>query len=321
MDNTFENGFMCGLLMNSVDNKYIEPKEDATFDFILHNIIPVMSIKISEKYKIVRGIIDCTGKHANIFGMKYGTYYDSYCKTDDRPLTAGYGTFLPVIPTINIETACILYKNGEPQWARIGVDNFIRQDRYFVFNLYKLPYATPETVQDANDMTEVVFAKSETYKFLPESVQYAGDYTIVPPPYSEFTGYGYNLYGSIRFQDESGNVINYPKCNFEIEKTFYNYEYTKLVDNPNDPGHMIPDSRYPPNIKVSDTSIESESIDLFDYCVDCYAVCQYNSIDGRTYTDLSNGALVNLDYDIMTDIVKEIGDPRFTKVIKGRLIN
>ena len=121
MDNTFENGFMCGLLMNSVDNKYIEPKEDATFDFILHHIIPVMSIKISEKYKIVRGIIDCTGKRANIFGMKYGTYYNSYCITDDRPLTAGYGTFLPVIPTIIIETACILYKNGEPQWARIGV--------------------------------------------------------------------------------------------------------------------------------------------------------------------------------------------------------
>lgn len=321
MDNTFENGFMCGLLMNSVDNKYIEPKEDAMFDFILHHIIPVMSIKITEKYKIVRGIIDSTGKRANVFGMKYGTYRNAYCITDDRPLTAGYGTFLPVIPTIIIETACILYKNGEPQWARIGNDHFIQQDSYYVFKLYKLPYATPETVQDANDMTEVVFAKSDAYTFLPESVQYVGDYTIVPPTYSEFSGFGSNLYSSLKFQDESGNVISYPKCNFEIEKTLYNYEYTKLVENPNSPGQMIPDNRYPPTMKVADVSIISESIDLFDSYVDCYTVCQYNSIDYCTYTDLSNEALINLDYDIMTDIVKEIGDPRFTKVIRGHLIN
>ena len=124
MEYTFENGFMCGLLLSIDDNKNSSAKNQI-FKAVVENGIPIATFKITERYKLV-----CMIYHNNTYRIPYTMPQLIRRITNDTvikptPNPSDYtGCAFPdshidtyVRPNEGVYIFNVIYDNDKPLWA------------------------------------------------------------------------------------------------------------------------------------------------------------------------------------------------------------
>ena len=125
MDNTFENGFMCGLLLSIDNGGKSSPAKNQILKAVDENGIPIATFKITERYKLV-----CMAYYNNTYRLPNITPKLLKSRVDDtiiKPYAKPSDAQSCAFPDSHIETysrPCegiyifnVMYDNDKPMWA------------------------------------------------------------------------------------------------------------------------------------------------------------------------------------------------------------
>ena len=317
MDNTFENGFMCGLLL-SIDesNNGSLIKDDKIFQYIVNNGIPFASAKVTSEYKTIYVVVDCTGIQ-QLSGLKSVRSGEKYIN-DYLTLTEnengvnviarrdGHPEIYSAISTV-ISIGCIFYKGDIPLWASIGYT-----DSYMP--TVKTADIMYETGRDFNDKdyteadfknnTKIPYAKecvawkSIDYEFDKESVEYSGDYTLL---IDEVTENYKNLFGSVYLLNTNEEKVNYITCKYNLIKKKYKEKYYTYIHN----GGTQNDTARRPEINLDSTEITNVNRSVYSYAQFLSTTSYSNYSINRIFSDKNNDELISIDHDVIKKIHEE----------------
>ena len=317
MDNTFENGFMCGLLL-SIDesNNGSLIKDDKIFQYIVNNGIPFASAKVTSEYKTIYVVVDCTGVQ-QLSGLKNVRSNEKFI-FDYKILTEnengvnvirfidGHPEIYSAIPTV-ISIGCIFYKGDIPLWASIGYT-----DSYMP--TVKTANIMYETGRDFNDKdyteadfknnTKIPYAKecvawkSIDYEFDKESVEYSGDYTLL---IDEVTENYKNLFGSVYLLNTNEEKVNYITCKYNLIKKKYKEKYYTYIHN----GSTQNDTARRPEINLDSTEITNVNRSVYSYAQFLSTTSYSNYNINRIFSDKNNNELISIDHDVIKKIHEE----------------
>ena len=314
MDNTFENGFMCGLLL-SIDegNNGALIKDDKIFQYIVNNGIPFASAKIVSEYKTIYVVVDCTGVQ-QLGGFKYVRsdekyIYDYLTLTKNENglnvtlFSDGHPEIYSAIPKV-ISIGCIFYKGDIPLWASIGYTDVYTP----TIRTANIMYETGRDFND-DDYTEADFKnntkipydkecvawKSVEYEFDKESVEYSGDYTLL---LDGVTNNYQNLFGSVYLLNSNEEEVNYITCKYNLIKKKYKEKYYTYIHN----GSIQNDTARRPEINLDSTEITNVNKSVYS-SAQFLSTTSYSN--NSIYSDKSNNELINIDHDVIKKIHEE----------------
>ena len=314
MDNTFENGFMCGLLL-SIDerNNGSLIKDDKIFQYIVNNGIPFASAKVTSEYKTIYVVVDCTGIQ-QLSGLKsvrsgekfindYLTLTENESGVNMVSFRDGHPEIYSAISTV-ISIGCIFYKGDIPLWASIGYTDSYTPTVKTANIMY-------ETGRDFNDKdyteadfknnTKIPYAKecvawkSIDYEFDKESVEYSGDYTLL---IDEVTENYKNLFGSVYLLNSNEEKVNYITCKYNLIKKKYKEKYYTYIYN----GSTQNDTARRPEINLDSTEITNINRSVYSYAQFLSTTSYSNN---SIFSDKSNNELINIDHDVIKKIHEE----------------
>ena len=304
MDNTFENGFMCGLLLSSNSDKDNSKIKDPIFREILNDGIPVASVKLGTHYKIIYTLYHDT---------KYPQFYSSRC---ELTLPNGYYTTVEevriedetgtaIFPVAHSEMYgypygplvlfAVFYKNDIPMVADyVGSYNYI----YPSFNR-ELIYYYPEGAYayKYNYAKELVIWKKTDKIFLKDQVEYLGDYTLDPIVNNKNSTGSYIAINGLL--DKDGNLISDNlTVSIPIRTIKYEANYPTYI---NEQGTKVRDQSKRPTIAKSSESDSTQTINIkYDK--------QYVDSSNPKYSDLTLQELFDMNVDIAKDIRETLND-------------
>ena len=309
MDNTFENGFMCGLLM-SIDDKSYAKIKDPVFRDILENGAPVATINLSAHYKNV-----LTWYKFTKFPCAYSTsmtmattgidetiYYTdtggSHYYTDTH-YEAYFNSWGPMV------LFSVIYKGEEPLFASTLSNSGTSARPY-----YSTSYIMHEDYSAGDDAVgphpyekELVCYKTRDIKFLTDDIEYKGNYRLAAQVKSHETTGGSDAYMSINaFISEKDDTAY---SSLKLQCPYEEYTYS-------DPGGRLPTR---PTITLQSTATKSLSFTL--YPNSSYSI--YSS--SGTYSDFTIDELADVQFNIYYDISCELGKGVIKPPKKAILLN
>lgn len=310
MDNTFENGFMCGLLLSIDDSKPHTNVKDPVFRDILENGVPVATINLSSHYKNVLTwyqftkfpcsystdlrlgqliAIDETQYYVDQSGYYYtDTHYESY-----------YKHWGPIV------LFSVIYKGEEPLFAsNIYYSNSI----YPVYKYHVVMqenYSADHVVGPNPYEKELVYYKSVDYKFLIDDIKYMGNYRLAAELNSHGTTGSTNTTMHIAgfISEEDDKAYSQLQLSCPIEKYQYSSSETNTMIN----------SR--PKITLDATSTQNISYNLKPD--NAYKIITSNG----TYGDFTIDELADVQFNIYYDISCELGKGVINPPKKAILLN
>lgn len=308
MDNTFENGFMCGLLM-SIDDKSYTKIKDPVFRDILENGVPVATINLSAHYKnvltwykftkfpcvysarmtMVTTGIDETNYYIDTGGSHYytDTHYEAY-----------FNNWGPMV------LYSVIYKGEEPLFATIINYNSSAQPVYRTAYVMHEDYsATDFSVGPHPYEKELVYYKIRDIKFLTDDIKYIGNYRLAAQIKSHETTGGSDTSMSINAFISEEDDTTYSTLKLECPYEEYTYS---------DPGGRLPTR---PTITLESTTTKSISFTLYpDYS---YKIPNAYG----TYSDFTIDELADVQFNIYYDISCELGKGVINPPKKAILLN
>lgn len=312
MDNTFENGFMCGLLMSLNENaSETGIKNDKIFQYIVLNGIPFATVQVSSHYKAVYIVLDCTGI-PQLSGLYSNCRDTKYC--NEIIYFSGNSIVTPqdghpeiyIATSIVISVGVILYKDNNPVWACMSYTDhycptvktaYIQCEEGWQFS-QKKEHTKDEINVKVPYYKEYVAWKSVDYQFDKDSIKYVGNYTLqlkngIYDPYQ-------NLLSSVYLLDSEGNSTSDVTCKYTINQLKYTESYYTRVDKS---GNTVKDPTKRPKIELTSTSTRevSKSLSYAQYT----ASGVYNDRVGRLFTDLDVDSLLQVDLDVVRQINQE----------------
>ena len=308
MDNTFENGFMCGLLMSIDNGNKSSPAKNQILKAVDENGIPIATFKITERYKLV-----CMAYYNNTYRLPNITPQLLRSRVDDtiiKPFAKPSDTSSCAFPDSHIETyprPCegiyifnVMYDNDKPMWAtsqyRFVVtrnvstkwiyadkrkDGFIKYPKDYEVNV-KYDY-----------FKEFVYWYRESYNFLLDKIEYKGDYTFDV----KNSGWISGISSPYVYVDESGNSVSSITCDITYEQTTYSSTDQTYVD---EYGQTQVDYSKRPIISVSDVSELTRTLTIKNM----YFLISNINMSYEIYSDLNMSQLIELDHNIIDDIYK-----------------
>lgn len=319
MDNTFENGFMCGLLLSISSNKDHSKIKDPIFREILENGIPVATVKLSKHYKIVYNLYHNT---------KYPQFYNSYAyivnatthdvSTVEEVVTRDDSGNL-IYPKAhsefygqsygNVMLFAIFYKDETPLVADyIGAKGV--GPSFSSTLIYHYPAGSGH-YSDNDYAKELVYWKYTDRIFLKDSVEYLGDYTL-KPIVDDVNKQGSKIIIE-GLLDKDGNLIsNNLKASFTVNLIKYKATYP---DYTAEDGSIRRDYSKRPIITKSSESEYTESIGI------AYDKQHTSSSNTPRYSDLTLQEILDMNIDIAKDIRETLGDTGCYTAKKAVLLN
>ena len=303
MDNTFENGFMCGLLMNSADKDNSKIK-DPIFREILNDGIPVASVKLSTHYKIIYTLYHDT-KYPQFYMSSCGLTLPNgnYTTVEEVRIEDEEGTAIfPVAhsemygyPYGPLMLFAVFYKNDIPMVA-----DYVRSYNYIYPELTReLIYYYPEGAYayKYDYAKELVIWKKKDKIFLKDQVEYLGDYTLDPiVKNANDLGSHIVINGLL---DKDGNLIsNDLTVSIPIRIIKYEANYPTYI---NEKGTEVRDQSKRPTIVKSSESDSTQTLKIrYDK--------QYIDSSDPKYSDLTLQEIFDMNIDIAKDIRETLND-------------
>lgn len=309
MDNTFENGFMCGLLM-SIDDKSYTKIKDPVFRDILENGAPVATINLSAHYKNVLTWYKftkfpcayATSMTMNTTGIDETIYYidtgGSHYYTDTH-YEAYFNSWGPMI------LFSVIYKGEEPLFAStlFNSGTGARPTLRTAYIMHEDYSATDHSVGPHPYEKELVCYKIRDIKFLTDDIEYMGNYRLAAQVKSHETTGGSDTYMSINAFISEKDDTTYSSLKLQCPYEEYTYS---------DPGSRL---RERPTITLESTATNNLSFTL--YPNSSYAI--YRS--GGTYSDFTIDELSDVQFNIYYDISCELGKGVINPPKKAILLN
>lgn len=308
MDNTFENGFMCGLLLSIDDNKNSSAKNQI-FKAVVENGIPIATFKITERYKLV-----CMVYHNNTYRLPYANPQLLRRITNDtviKPIPDPYDYTSCAFPDSHIDTYVrpiegiyifnVIYDNDKPLWATtrnrlILTRNVSGRDVYAdkrgSGSIYKYPDDYEVNVK-YDLIKEFVYWYREDYKFLLDNIEYKGEYKFDV----KNSGWLNGITSPNVYIDESGNSVSSITCDIMYEQTTYTSADQTYVD---EYGETQIDYSKRPIISVSGVDEITKTITIKNSSLS-FLVSKIDQTS-EIYSDLNLNELMELDYNILSDI-------------------
>lgn len=315
MDNTFENGFMCGLLL-SLNKKENSKIKDPIFREILENGIPVASVKLSNHYKIIYILYHDTKypqfnrSRSNIINFDYNNTVEELVLKDDsghlyypKAHSEFYGyAYGPLV------LFAIFYKDEIPLVAEY-VGSYNISPTYQSQIIYNHPEGAYET-NYSDYAKELVYWKSYERIFIKDKLQYLGDYTLAVAV-NDVNSTGSEIIVVGLLDKENNLVTSNLSVSLPINIINYNATYPTYT---NSEGETRRDySKRPIISKKSET--ESTQTITIKYNK------QYVDSGDPKYSDLTLEEILEMNIDIAKDIRETLGDNGCYTAKKAVLLN
>lgn len=311
MDNTFENGFMCGLLM-SIDDKSYTKIKDPVFRDILENGVPVATINISTHYKNVLTWyhftkFPCANRTRNGLSNRvaidetiyYLNKYDKYFT--DTHYEVYYDHDGPIV------LFSVIYKGEEPLFATKMYEYASAYPVYrYNIVMHEDYSATDFSVGPHPYKKELVCWKQVDYKFLKENISYMGNYRLAAELKSyELTGGSTTSMYITAFISEEDDTT-YSQLNISCSVERYNYTSSG-------PSSGIIYGR--PIITLESTTVNDISYNLSpDYS---YRL----PYSYGTHSDFTIDDLCDIQFNIYDELCRELGKGVINPPKKAVLLN
>lgn len=304
MDNTFENGFMCGLLMNSADKDNSKIK-DPIFRDILEYGIPVASVKLSNHYKIIHTLYyDIKYPQLNYSRVSLQSPDSSACVVEEVCVKNESGTWIYPVGHSELygHVSCplilfaVFYKDDVPMVADIigtyeGIQPTLKLETvyYYPAGAYAWEY---------DYVKEKVVWKSKEKILMKDKIEYLGDYTLAAEISNEYTNQSNTRLMVKGLLDADNNVVSKIYIHIPIHVIEYEATYPTYI---NEQGTEVRDNSKRPIISMS-----SES----DITYDMYLNTSKHYVDSTNskYTDLTFQELFDMNVDIAKDIRETLND-------------
>ena len=303
MDNTFENGFMCGMLLSGNSNKDNSKIKDPIFREILNNGIPVASVKLCNHYKIIYTLYHDTKypqfymSRTNIINFDYKNTVEELVLKDDsghlyypKAHSEFYGyAYGPLV------LFAIFYKDEIPLVADY-VGDYSISPSYQSEIIYNHPEGAYET-NYSDYAKELVYWKSYERIFIKDKLQYLGDYTL------EVAVDNVNANGSkiivVGLLDKENNLVT-SDLSVSLPINIINYNATYPTYTSSEGEKRRDYSKRPIISKKSET--ESTPTITIKYNK------QYVDSSEPKYSDLTLEEILEMNIDIAKDIRETLGD-------------
>lgn len=310
MDNTFENGFMCGLLLSIDNGNKSSSAKNQILKAVDENGIPIATFKITERYKLV-----CMAYYNNTYRLPNITPQLLRSRVDDtiikpyaKPSTAEACAF----PDSHIETyprPCegiyifnVVYDNDKPMWATSPSRYVVTRNvstKWIYADKRKdgfIKYPDDYAVNVKYDyFKEFVYWYRESYNFLLDRIEYKGNYEFDV----KNSGWISGISSPNVYVDESGNSVSSITCDITYEQTKYSSTDQTYVD---EYGQTQVDYSKRPIISVSDVSEVTKTLTIKN--TDMPFLISNVNRSYEIYSDLNMSQLLELDHNIVDDIYK-----------------
>ena len=310
MDNTFENGFMCGLLLSIDNGSKSSPAKNQILKAVDENGIPIATFKITERYKLVcMAYYNNTYRLPNIMPQLLRSRVDdTIIKPYAKPSSASDCAF----PDSHIETYArpdegiyifnVMYDNDKPMWA-VSPYRFVVTRNVSTKWIYAdkrkdgfIKYPNDYDVNVKYDyIKEFVYWYQESYNFLLDKIEYKGNYTFNVKKSGWISG----ISSPDVYVDDAGNSVSSITCDIIYEKTTYTSTDQTYVD---EYGKTQIDYSKRPIISVKDVSEITRTLTIYDTSLSF--LISNTDMSSEIYSDLNLSQLIELDHNIIDDIYK-----------------
>lgn len=310
MDNTFENGFMCGLLLSIDDSKPHTNVKDPVFRDILENGVPVATINLSSHYKNVLTWYQFTKfpcsystdlSQGNLVAIDETQYYldqSSHYYTDTH-YELYYKHWGPMV------LFSVIYKEEKPLFA---TNIYYSKSIYPVYKYHIVMqenYSAADHVIGPNPYEkELVYYKSVDYKFLKDDIEYIGNYRLAAELRSHGTTGGSDTTMNITAFISEDDDKAYSKL--QLVCPYEKYQYSSSATGIQTPSR--------PKITLDSTTVENISYNLS-------ANYAYRIMGNGTYSDFTIDELADVQFNIYYDISCELGKGVINPPKKAILLN
>lgn len=301
MDNTFENGFMCGLLLSlNKSSGGSSIKEDKVFQHIVNNGIPFATATIGSKYKCIYVVCDTT-KFTTHYAKHHALYLDHVNEIKNPNYVAGESrmydkihTSMRYCPNTYLGYYMILYRDDTPLWAGDLGKNIMSQGSQSVPVYKNTLYNYADNIEYEK---EIVAYRSVIKEFLPDTLTYAGDYTLKILPEPTITA-PYAIETNRYFVDENGNESSSITATYDVKTSNYSAKWNTIKD-PLDSSKTILDKTKRPTIYLSSEEITTNTITVRRGIRFLSMYSSSNDKYNNIHTDLSADELFDLDHEIL----------------------
>ena len=309
MDNTFENGFMCGMLLSSNKSSGGSSiKEDKVFQYIVNNGIPYATVKITDSYKCVYVLVDgneipqinCMNTSRRIFVQlkPYVIYSENPGNANSLDSTFPHcEASIAHSSGVVVVRAMIFYKNNTPMWSSI-LGTHTRSDNYTTLPIYydDFLHIDPPIGVELTFQKERVAIYTSKNTWLKDTIKYAGDYFLRIIDDGSFPSFSNTTY--LKIADNNGNSVSSLQTGYDIETHNYSYSWYQMKDPLT--GKQINDLSKRP--KITETSVTTNSINISSDTTVYFLAS--NSNHKQIHTDQSYKSLLDLDNAVITDVYK-----------------
>lgn len=301
MDNTFENGFMCGLLLSlNKSSGGSSIKEDKVFQHIVNNGIPFATATIGSKYKCIYVVCDTT-KFTTHYAKHHTLRLDHVNEIKNPNYVAGESrmydkihTSMRYCPNTYLGYYMILYRDDTPLWAGDLGQNIMSQGSQSVPVYKNTLYNYADNIEYEK---EIVAYRSVIKEFLPDTLSYAGDYTLKILPEPTIT-VPYAIETNRYFVDENGNESSSITATYDVKTSNYSAKWNTIKD-PLDSSKTILDKTKRPTIYLSSEEITTNTITVRRGIRFLSMYSSSNDKYNNIHTDLSADELFDLDHEIL----------------------
>lgn len=300
MDNTFENGFMCGLLLSLNKEGHSKNIKDPIFSYILEHCVPFATATIGSKYKCIYVVCDTT-KFTTHYSNNHIVYLDHVNEIKNPNYVAGESrmydkihTSMRYCPYTYLGYYTILYRDDIPLWAGNFGRNVLSQGSQSVPVYKNTLYNYADNIEYEK---ERVAYRSAIKEFLPDTLSYAGDYTLKILPEPTIT-VPYAIETNRYFVDENGNESSSITATYDVKTSNYSAKWDTIKD-PLDSSKTILDKTKRPTIYLSSEETTTNTIKVNR---GIRFLSMYSSTNDRynnMHTDLSTDELFDLDHEIL----------------------
>ena len=300
MDNTFENGFMCGLLLSLNKEGHSKNIKDPIFSYILEHGVPFATATIGSKYKCIYVVCDTT-KFTTHYSTNHTLFLDHVNEIKNPNYVAGESrmydkihTSMRYCPYTYLGYYTILYRDDIPLWAGNFGRNVLSQGSQSVPVYKNTLYNYADNIEYEK---ERVAYRSAIKEFLPDTLSYAGNYTLKILPEPTIT-VPYAIETNRYFVDENGNESSSITATYDVKTSNYSAKWNTIKD-PLDSSKTILDKTKRPTIYLSseETTTNTIKVNRGIRFLSMYSSSndKYNNI----HTDLSTDELFDLDHEIL----------------------
>lgn len=302
MDNTFENGFMCGLLLSlNKSSGGSSIKEDKVFQHIVNNGIPFATATIGSKYKCIYVVCDTT-KFTTHYAKHHTLHLDHVNEIKNPNYVAGESrmydkihTSMRYCPNTYLGYYMILYRDDTPLWAGDLGKNIMSQGSQSVPVYKNTLYNYADNIEYEK---ERVAYRSVIKEFLPDTLSYAGDYTLKILPEPTITTPSSAIETNRYFVDENGNESSSITATYDVKTSNYSAKWDTIKD-PLDSSKTILDKTKRPTIYLSSEEITTNTITVSRGIRFLSMYSSSNDKYNNIHTDLSADELFDLDHEIL----------------------